>query len=561
MSDLRKLRVQKLLATQDPDPPSVPLSVVVRNARLRPPQVVPPLGGAVQIDPTQQNVAQAVQNAAQAVQHVRQVDSSNAAIMNAVLQLQSAVPVILGRIKEVEDHQKGFRAENKDLHDRTVAAIADFRSFAADNFDEIKKGIIASAGFFSRGCFGGIEQSILLRIATCMFLFFCFLFGILKTMVVFYVKMRTALLTLISAMFAGFGPFISGLVFNLLSILVFCIELGWSVLLINTLGSYWPFRMERMGTDTVIALKNIFMSVVGVIYHFLTSLFTPFFDLFKEVTGWDLRKGFEWMKSLMKQIADVWQYICSWVFSPVKNLAEGEVLPIDPESIPESAEFVEHLKGTLEATKSKAAEVASDAKEALTSAAHTAADKVSKMASEGSDYLAYAQKWTAGAKERLASATDFATKKIADQLGGLAEEVPKAAKKSATKTSLFKVRTPRHRTGSGGLVGFEESFLAFHHSQGFDNQMGYIVVMLAMMSEPSFDDKYLDAYLSNPIVQHMTVELNKRIEVMTEFLTTGHVSPSVRTPQLERPLVQGIGMMRRPTRKRRRAKRKRTHKA
>jgi hypothetical protein len=59
----------------------------------------------------------------------------------------------------------------------------------------------------------------------------------------------------------------------------------------------------------------------------------------------------------------------------------------------------------------------------------------------------------------------------------------------------------------------------------------------------------------------MTVELNKRIEVMTEFLHTGHMSPSVRMPQLERPLVQGIGMMRRPTRKRRRAKRKNTHKA
>ena len=88
--------------------------------------------------------------------------------------------------------------------------------------------------------------------------------------------------------------------------------------------------------------------------------------------------------------------------------------------------------------------------------------------------------------------------------------------------------------------------------------MGFIVVMLAMMSEPEFNNKYLDAYLLNPMVQKMTVELNKRIEVMTEFLQTGHMSPSVRMPRLERTLVSGIGM--RPTRKQRRPKRRRSHK-
>ena len=552
MSEIRAARLQKLAARPDPGPPAGSLNAVIRNARLNPPQVVP-LGGG-QVDPL-------LQGAAQAVQQVRQVDSSNAAIMAAVVQIQSTLPVILGRIKEVEDHQKDLRAENVRLHDRTVAAIADFRSFAAENFNEIKKGITAAAGFFAGGCFGGIHRGILLRIATCMFLFFCFIFGVIRMMFNFYVKMRKAFLTAISVMFAGFGPFVSGIVYNITSILVFCVELGWSVLLINTLGSFWPFRMERIGTRTIIALKDLFMSVLSLIYQFLTTLFTPFFDLVEEVTGWDLRKGFQWMNSLMEQIVAVWQYVCSWVFAPpvVKKLTEGDVLPIDTEDIPESAAFVAHMKETLEATTSKAAEVASDTKEALSAAAHTAAAKVSEVASDASDYLAYAKQWSAGAKERLASATDFAKKKVLDQLGGgLAEEVPKAAKKAASnakKTSLFKVR---HKRG-GGLVGFEESFFAFQHTSGVDNQMGFIVVMLAMMSEPEFNNKYLTAYLSNPMVERMTSELYKRIEVMTEFLQTGHMSPSVRMPRLERTLVSGIGM--RPTRKHRRARRRRTHKA
>jgi hypothetical protein len=551
MSEIRAARLLKLAARPDPAPPAGSLNAVIRNARLHPPQVVPPLGGAAHIDPL-------LQGAAQAVQHVRQVDSSNQAIMAAVVQLQGAVPVILGRIKDLEDHQKDLRAENVRLHDRTVAAIAEFRSFAAENFNEIKKGITDAAGFFAGGCFGGVKRNLLLRIATCMFLFFCFLFGVIRMVFNFYVKMRKAFITAISVMFAGFGPIAVAIVYNIVSVLVSCIELGWSVLLINTLGSFWPFRMERIGTRTIIALKDLFMYVIHLVMTFFNSLFSPFFDLVEEVTGYDIRKVFTWMNSFMEQVVAVWNYVCSWVFAPVKKLVEGEVLPIDPESIPESAEFVSHMKETLAATTSKAAEVASDTKEALTAAAHTAAAKVSEVASDASDYLAYAKQWSAGAKDRLASATDFAKKKVMDQLGGgLAEEVPKAAKKaaSATKTSLFKARPKR----GGGIVGFEESFFAFQHTSGVDNQMGFIVVMLAMMSEPEFNNKYLTAYLSNPMVERMTSELYKRIEVMTEFLQTGHMSPSVRMPRLERTLVSGIGM--RPTRKHRRARRRRTHKA
>lgn len=554
MDQIRQARLQRLAVQPDPVPAAVPLSVMVRDARLNPPQVVPPLGGAVQIDPL-------LQGAAQAVQHVRQVDSSNQAIMAAVVQLQGAVPVILGRIKDIEDHQKDLRAENVRLHDRTVAAIAEFRTFAAENFNEIKKGITAAAGFFAGGCFGGIKRNLLLRIATCMFLFFCFLFGVIGMVFNFYVKMRKAFITAISVMFAGFGPIAVAIVYNIVSVLVSCIELGWTVLLINTLGSFWPFRMERVGTRTIIALKDLFMSVVGLVMKFFNSLFTPFFDLVEEVTGWDLRKMFTWMNTFMEQVVSVWEYICSWVFSPAIKLVEGEVPPLDVEDIPESAAFVGHVSEKLAATASKVSEVAADAGEVLATKVTDAATKATKVALEAKEALSAAPEWAANklasAKEqaagfsaRLASATDFAKKKMMDQLGGgLAEEVPKVVKKAAKK-SMFKPRPHR----GGGQVGFEESYYAFKNTSGFDNQMGYIVVMLAMMSEPSFENKYLNAYLSNPIVEKMTVELNKRIEVMTHFMTTGS---SVPMPRLERPMLSlGMG---RPTRKQRR-KRRGTHK-
>jgi len=528
MDKQREARLRLVHAPQSATP-SVPLHVQIRDKRLNPPVVVPPLGGAL-VAPAQV-VLPAVQQAIVAVQQVQQVDSSNEAIMRSIQQIQAAVPIIMGKIKDVEDHQKELRSENVRLHDRTVAAISEFRAFAAENFDELKRGVTAAAGFFAGGCFGGIQRNIVLRIAQCMFLFFCFVFGMIKMAVEFYLKMRKALITAFSIMFAGYGPFVMGVVYNIISIMVTCIEVGWTVVMMNTVGSYWPFRTERLGMKVVLMISQLFTRIIQLFFSFFTNLFNPFFDVVKEVTGFDLRNLFTFIYDFLNKLVDMWEYLCSWRYAPSLGNGISEV-GIGEDDIPESAEFVSHISGVVGNVKTKASEAVNEAGEVLVAAPGWVAEKLTSAKDQAMDAAA-----------RLASAADFARRKVLDNLpsGAEAPKVPKVPKVSAKKfSSMLK---PRHKKG-GGVVGFEEAYYAFKNTQGFENRFGYIVVMLALMSEPTFDNKYLTAYVSNPIVEKMTSELYKRITVFTKFFSTGksHVV------HLERPLVPGLGMGR-PTRK------------
>jgi hypothetical protein len=174
-----------------------------------------------------------------------------------------------------------------------VAAIGEFRAFAAENFDELKRGIIESAGFFAGGCFGGVRRNILMRIAKCFMLFICFVGGVLNMIKNFYLNTREMFLKSISLIFAGFGPFVVAVVYNIVSVLVFCVELGQAVLFINTIGAF--FGMKKIGTAAIIKIGQLFMFLIQKILEFFLNIFNPFFELVYDVTGWDLRKLFAWV--------------------------------------------------------------------------------------------------------------------------------------------------------------------------------------------------------------------------------------------------------------------------